>query len=126
MCIYIEVIFKNAFSSYLGDKVPYFFNLYYYPRISVIFRVKCDDAVDGYHGNLCCLFSFVFLLLCVQQYMHGLEKVNFSNNMVGHRSRVSMESSGSSEGDRSNAAVLIPNQSSDGLVDHYTEGVKVR
>ena len=57
--------------------------------------------------------------------MHGLEKVNFSHNMIGHRPCVPLKTSGGDEGEQSIAAVVIPDQSGNGLVDHYTEGVQV-
>ena len=58
--------------------------------------------------------------------MHGLEKVNFSNNLIGKRPRVSMETSGGNEPEGSSPAVVTPDQSSHALVDVYTEGIEVR
>ena len=59
--------------------------------------------------------------------MHGVDKVNFSHNVVGKRPRVTSGSaSGSSELDLSgSAAVVTPDLPSHVIVDSYTEGIEV-
>jgi len=61
--------------------------------------------------------------------MHGVEKVNFSHNLVGKRPRVTSNhttTSGSSELDLSgSAAIVTTDQSNHVIMDPYTEGIEV-